>query len=93
MNLEQAINQIYDLKYEWECEGLLTKLNQTDINAMGIIISNLEELQHIIDELEKWLEDYIKLYDNEDLGIFEDAIVYTLEEVLYKLQELKGSDK
>ena len=51
----------------------------------------IERLNNIINELEKWLEDYIKLFDEPDM--LEEQTCEDLKEVLDKLQELKGSDK
>lgn len=51
----------------------------------------IERLNNIINELEKWLEDYIKLFDKPD--ILEEQTCEDLKEVLDKLQELKGSGK
>lgn len=50
-----------------------------------------KRLNNIINELEKWLEDYIKLFDEPDM--LEEQTCEDLKEVLDKLQELKGSDK
>ena len=46
---------------------------------------------NIINELEKWLESYIKLFDETDM--LEEQTCEDLKEVLNKLQELKGSNK
>lgn len=43
---------------------------------------------NIIKELEKWLKDYIKLFDKPDM--LEEQTLEDLKEVLGKLQELKG---
>ena len=50
-----------------------------------------KRLNNIINELEKWLKDYIKLFDEPDM--LEEQTCEDLKEVLDKLQELKGSDK
>ena len=55
------------------------------------IINEIERLNNIINELEKWLKDYIKLFDKPDM--LEEQTLEDLKEVLDKLQELKGSDK
>ena len=47
-------------------------------------------LNNIINELEKWLVDYIKLFDEPDM--LEEQTCEALKEVLDKLQELKGSE-
>ena len=48
----------------------------------------IDRLNNIINELEKWLEDYIKLFDDPDM--LEEQTCEDLKEVLNKLQELKG---
>ena len=48
----------------------------------------IERLNNIINELEKWLKDYIKLFDKPDM--LEEQTLEDLKEVLGKLQELKG---
>ena len=46
----------------------------------------IERLNNIIEELEKWLEDYI---DNTGLGEYETGIEDGLKDTLKKIQELK----
>ena len=48
----------------------------------------IERLNNIINELEKWLKDYINLFYKPDM--LEEQTVEDLKEVLNKLQELKG---
>lgn len=47
----------------------------------------IERLNNIIIEFEKWLKDYIKLFDEPDM--FEEQTCEDLKEILDKLQELK----
>ena len=51
-------------------------------------LNEIERLNNIINELEKWLKDYIKLFDKPDM--LEEQTLEDLKEVLDKLQELKG---
>ena len=48
----------------------------------------IERLNNIINEMKKWLKDYIKLFDKPDM--LEEQTLEDLKEVLGKLQELKG---
>jgi hypothetical protein len=51
MNKEEAIEQLYRLSLDWEENGLDTKLNQTDINAIGMVISELEIANKKLEEV------------------------------------------
>jgi hypothetical protein len=52
MNKEEAIEQLYRLSLDWEENGLDTKLNQTDINAIGMVISELEIANKKLEDIE-----------------------------------------
>ena len=51
------------------------------------LVEENERLNNIIDELEKWLEDY---HNNTGLGEYETGIDDGICDTLKKLQELKG---
>lgn len=51
MTKEEAIEQLYRLSLDWEENGLDTKLNQTDINAIGMVISELEIANKKLEEV------------------------------------------
>lgn len=56
MNREEALEQLYHLRLDWEEQGLYCKLNQTDINAIGIIVSELDKANNKIEKIEETTE-------------------------------------
>jgi hypothetical protein len=50
----------------------------------------IERLNNIINELEKWLEERLEKLD---INGYDDDVFNGIELVLQKLKELKGSDK
>ena len=57
MNKEEAIIQLHELNLDWEENGLDTKLNQTDINAIKILVSELDIANKKIEEIEKYIKE------------------------------------
>ena len=51
----------------------------------------IEKLNNIINELEKWLVEWREMLDCPDF--YEEGIIDCINDTLTKLQELKGSDK
>ena len=51
----------------------------------------IERLNNIINELEKWLVEWREMLDCPDF--YEEEIIDCINDTLTKLQELKGSDK
>ena len=51
----------------------------------------IERLNNIIKELEKWLVEWREMLDCPDF--YEEGIIDCINDTLIKLQELKGSDK
>ena len=51
----------------------------------------VERLNNIINELEKWLVEWREMLDCPDF--YEEGIIDCINDTLTKLQELKGSDK
>ena len=51
----------------------------------------VERLNNIISELEKWLVEWREMLDCPDF--YEEGIIDCINDTLTKLQELKGSDK
>lgn len=70
-----------------EIERLNKEIGILKLNSQHLVKYN-DELENIIKELEKWLKDYIKLFDKPDM--LEEQTLEVLKEVLDKLQELKG---
>ena len=60
MNKEESIEQLLRLKNDWEENGAFTKLNQTDINAIGIVMSDLEEANKNKDEIKEFVNKKIR---------------------------------
>ena len=58
MNKEEAIEQLYRLILDWEENGLDTKLNQTDINAIKIIVSELDIANKKLDKIKELVKKY-----------------------------------
>lgn len=58
MNREEALEQLYHLRLDWEEHGLYCKLNQTDINAIGIIVSELDKANNNLAEINKIVSSY-----------------------------------
>ena len=84
---------IVDFEEETELEKNYNKVAELYSKAVKKKIEyrkEIERLNNIINELEKWLKDYIKLFDKPDM--LEEQTLEDLK-VLDKLQELKGSDK
>jgi hypothetical protein len=77
MNKEEAIEQLYRLSLDWEENGLDTKLNQTDINAIKTIVSELDIANKKLDKIKECIEK-IWLADK-DSG----EILIDLENILY----------
>jgi hypothetical protein len=55
MNKEEAIEQLYRLSLDWEENGLDTKVNQTDINAIKIIVSELDIANKKLDKIDTFI--------------------------------------
>ena len=92
----EDIRRLYDYTMLMAKENEKLKQALKDTIESSKIIENEqkeenERLNNIINELEKWLKDYIKLFDKPDM--LEEQTLEDLKEVLDKLQELKGSDK
>ena len=59
-----------------------------DLEMITMLREKNEKLEHIIDELEKWLEE-----DDEEVFItFETGRCFNYKDVINKIYELKGSD-
>lgn len=56
MSKEEAIEQLYRLSLDWEENGLDTKLNQTDINAIGIVISELDIANEKLEDIKEYTD-------------------------------------
>ena len=54
-------------------------------------LKEIERLNNIINELEKWLVEWREMLDCPDF--YEEGIIDCINDTLTKLQELKGSDK
>ena len=63
-------------------EELITAYDEKD--------KEIERLNNIINELEKWLEERL---DKLDINGYDDDVFNGIELALQKLKELKGSDK
>ena len=55
------------------------------------LVEEIERLNNIINELEKWLVEWREMLDCPDF--YEEGIIDCINDALTKLQELKGSDK
>ena len=55
------------------------------------LLKEVERLNNIINELEKWLVEWREMLDCPDF--YEEGIIDCINDTLTKLQELKGSDK
>ena len=55
------------------------------------LLEEIERLNNIINELEKWLVEWREMLDCPDF--YEEGIIDCINDTLTKLQELKGSDK
>lgn len=55
------------------------------------LLDEKERLENIINELEKWLKDYIGLFDKPDM--LEEQTLEDLKEVLNKMRELEENNK
>jgi hypothetical protein len=60
MNKEEAIEQLYRLSLDWEENGLDTKLNQTDINAIKIIVGELDIANKKLEETKEYINKNIR---------------------------------
>lgn len=58
MSKEEAIEQLYRLSIDWKENGLDTKLNQTDINAIGMVISELDIANKKLDKIKELVNKY-----------------------------------
>ena len=96
--------QINDIKNkDKEIEGLKEELEYTipiveHNKTITKHLKEIERLNNIINELEKWLEERIEKHTEDYLDWKYDRNVYLavdekLQDVFDKLQELKGSDK
>ena len=80
----------------FECLSELSQTNNLrdgiDIRKeeANIIVNEIERLNNIINELEKWLEERL---DKLDIIGYDDDVFNGIELALHKLQELKGSEK
>ena len=77
--------------------GKLNALYVGDKNCLEELITaydekdkEIERLNNIINELEKWLEERLEKLD---INGYDDDVFNGIELALYKLQELKGSEK
>lgn len=57
MNKEEAIEQLQRLSLDWEENGLNTRLNQTDINAIGILVSELDIANMKLDKIKEYIKE------------------------------------
>ena len=57
MNKEEALEQLYRLSLDWEEEGAFTKLSQTDINAIGIVCSELNIANKKLEEIKQYINE------------------------------------
>jgi hypothetical protein len=89
----------YTMLYEYhkkEIERLNKERNKTYENGLNYFLKlqekkdEIERLNNIINELEKWLEERLEKLD---INGYDDDVFNGIELVLQKLQELKGSDK
>jgi hypothetical protein len=62
MNKEKATEQLQRLTFDWEENGLFTKLNQTDINAIGVIMSELELANEKLEKIKGYCSNIKDLY-------------------------------
>lgn len=76
-----------------------SKENQMIIKALNMfgrvpetwdLLGEIERLNNIINELEKWLVEWREMLDCPDF--YEEGIIDCINDTLTKLQELKGSD-
>ena len=100
MRKEEMIKGLYDLsknviEKENKIEKIQRQKEELQINGLRqetLFKLEIERLNNIINELEKYLQENINniytYFDNTPFGVEE-----TYKEVLSKLQELKGSDK
>lgn len=77
-------NEILEFMTEGEGRSFLGR------SMFDAMYFEIERLNNIINELEKYLEDY---HNNTGLGEYETGIDDGICDTLKKLQELKGSDK
>lgn len=62
-----------------------------DLDMIKMLREKNEELEHIIDELEKWLEKERKRL-RKSIKPINEIRVQMIDSIQYKFQELKGSD-
>lgn len=76
-----------------EIKELLFLLHNDRLTEAGKrkLEQEIEKLNNIINELEKWLNKWKSLIDKPDE--FEDGIISCIVNTLDKIKELKGSDK
>lgn len=87
MNIEESIQQIKTLIEAWQLDE--ADLNQTDINAMQVLLKENQELKSVIDEIREDLINAIEeLQPNELVNGRE-----ILNNVLIELDKVKESDK
>ena len=79
MNKEEAIEQLYRLSLDWEENGLDTKLNQTDINAIKIIVSELDIANKKLEEIKLYCESNINYYNDPDEGAIKQCEIDGLD--------------
>ena len=72
------------------CRWFIDNYEQV-LQNIKILQQKLQRKDNIINELKKWLEDYIKLFDSPD--ILEEQTLEDLKEVLDKINELEGDNK
>lgn len=65
MNKEEAIKQLYRLSLDWEEDGAFTKLNQTDINAIGMVISELEIVNKKLERIKEYCKEDAEYWGND----------------------------
>ena len=80
----------------FECLSELSQTNNLrdgiDIRKeeANIIVNEIERLNNIINELEKWLEERLEKLD---INGYDDDVFNGIELALQKLKELKGNNK
>jgi hypothetical protein len=72
MNKKEAIEQLYRLSLDWEENGLDTKLNQTDINAIKIIVSELDIANKKLEDMKEYIN-YLVIFEP-NIGRFNKTI-------------------
>ncbi len=101
MNIEESIQQIKTLIEAWQLDE--ADLNQTDINAMQVLLKENKELKKQLDEYKKQLkpnyyvkglEGTLKEYQQEmnKVAIQQKEFIKYLEDEIKELQEIKETE-